>query len=328
MQFILFILLFPGFICIPRLQADFPGGFQGSPPDTMIAVSQKAGHALDMIEHPKNISGSDSIRCDTSSEKSGMRNLEMKKIQKAVDQSITENWPKERWRMAVRNDHGLGYRTTGGILGFNLGAAAGMLIGKTFQEQKVTGWAYHPGDWWSGGSWTELFYTYENKHAPYWGAAIGAVTGALAGYYLGKSADKNFYMSVPGAIRMEKTRLLNNWDFIIGFGVVGPIIGSISGLSLYAPDSGHADKTDLGPDEFLFSYFIGAISGTIMVAAFRDRIKHRQLWEKSLIQEQNASFNSVRIIPLDVSSFTIYKRTLANSESFFEYQLDLLRVRF
>ena len=249
-----------------------------------------------------------------------------------------EKWTKERWREASLNDRGLSYRTAGAMLGFTLGAAAGMLIGKGVQvqnERKVT--THHPGqgnpgEWEYVAPWTEreYFYSYKHKHAPHWGAVIGSVAGAGVGYFLGKKADKEYYILVPKSIRWEKAK--SSWfrNILFGLGVVGPILGAIAGSTLYTkPTYSRGEPAEnKGGEEFLTGYLVGALVGTTMMAAFTGRAKHKKLWEASLLEEKPESSLDIEFIPLDPTAFSIYPRMSPGGEIFYEYRMDLLRVRF
>lgn len=241
-----------------------------------------------------------------------------------------EKWTKERWREESLNDRGLSYRTTGTMLGFTLEAAAGMLIGKGFQgrkERKVE--TYHEGGWGEPWTYTEYFYSYEHKHAPHWGAAIGGIAGAGVGYFLGKKADKEYYILVPQSIRVEKTK--SSWfeNYLVGFGVVGPITGAIAGWALYTPTYSENEPTEnFWGGEFLGGYLVGAIVGTKMMAALKGRAKRKKLGEASLLEEKSESSLDIEFIPLDPTAFSIYPRMSPSGEIFYEYRMEVLRVRF
>jgi hypothetical protein len=240
-----------------------------------------------------------------------------------------KKWTRERWQTEILNDQGLTYRTSGSLMGFNLGAAAGMLIGKGFQGKKIERQKRHTGGWYGDEYlYTENFYAYKRKHAPYWGAVIGGTAGAVTGYFLGKRADKKYYILVPEDIRMVETHTSWVGNSLIGLGIVGPIMGVISGHMLYAPESAPEDEANFGGSEFLGGYLIGSITGTFMVAAIKEKSKHKQLWEQSLeIQAPESSMN-IQLIPLDQNTFSIQHRSLPSGETYYEYQIDLVRVRF
>jgi len=282
------------------------------------------------IDHFENLSPVDK-RGFFYSEDEERRAIVLKAIIRGARQRANmgakEKWSKERWRAERSNDRGWSYRSAYGMFGFTLGSAAGMIIGKGFQGKKVERQEYHPGGWF-GGPWTENFYSHEHKYAPYWGAALGGISGVLAGCYLGKKADKEYYLLVPPDIRMEPAK--SSWIGNILFGgcVTGTIMGGISGLTLYAPESHTADVTAFGPGEFLGGYIVGATVGTVMIAAFKSRAKHQQLWEDSQQQQTPESSMDIQLVPLDPTAFSIHTRKLPNGEIFYEYRMDLLRIRF
>jgi hypothetical protein len=156
-----------------------------------------------------------------------------------------EHWGRDRWREEILNDHGMNYKLSGGILGSYLGAATGMLIGKTFQGQEVRQEIHKKSlciDFSScafilTSSWKENIYSYEHKYAPHWGAIIGAGVGALTGYLSGRYADKKYYCLVPETIRMQNIE--STWDsyLIWGAAITGPIMGIITENTLSTPKS-------------------------------------------------------------------------------------------
>ena len=239
---------------------------------------------------------------------------------------VKEKWTGERWREERSYDRGISYSTAGGYLGFTVGAAAGMLIGKGFQGKEVERQEFHEGGW-DEPSWTENFYSYENRHAPHWGAAIGGVAGATAGYFLGKQADKRYYILVPKEIRTTKTK--SSWfgNFLFGFGVVGPLMGAATGWALYSPLSGEDGKS-MGTAEFLGGYIVGAFTGTTLISSSKGRSKRKQLCEE-LIGEEDAEFSlNIEFVPLDPTALRFHPRTLPNGRTFLEYRMDILRLRF
>jgi hypothetical protein len=153
------------------------------------------------------------------------------------------------------------------------------------------------------------------------GVVIGGASGAIAGYFFGKKADKRYYNLVPKHIRMEETKSSWVWNCILGFGVVGPIIGVIAESTLYTPMSGKEGEKDFGRSEFTGGYLIGSITGTMMIAALKKRAKHKKLWfwKKSLVAEKPESSVDIQLIPLDPNTFSIQNRTLPNGENYYEH---------
>lgn len=281
------------------------------------------------IDNFENLTPVDKARwvgLDNEIMKTVILNTKIKEAKGRAKEFAKEKWTKERWREESLSDRGMSYHTAGGLLGFTLGAAAGMLIGKGFQGKKVARQEYHEGGWF-GGPWTENFYSYEHKYAPHWGAAVGGTLGAVIGYSLGKKADKEYYLLVPKHIRMEKTK--SSWFGYGSFGFLGMGSGmcGITGWALYTPMSGRAGKKDFGP-ECVGGYLVGSIAGTMMAAGFDSRAKHKRLWEESLLEEKPESSLDIRFIPLDPTAFSIHPRKLPNGETFYEYRMNLLRVRF
>ena len=260
---------------------------------------------------------------DTS--KSKITEDRIKELEKQARILAKEKWTRERWQTEIIvEEQGLTYSESGALLGFNVGAAAGMLIGKGFQGRKVyrqernSEWDINPQD----------IYYYKHKHAPYWGGAIGAAAGAVTGYIMGRRADKKYYILVPKSIRMQSTRAYWGSNYLIGFGIIGPVMGIISGNTLYAPESTSVNAVNIGAGEFLSGYLVGSITGTFIVAAIKARSRHRQLWETSLMMTKPESSIDIQLIPLDPNSINIQCRTLPNGETYYEYQIDLVQVRF
>ncbi|MCK4357941.1 MAG: hypothetical protein KAW92_04235, partial [Candidatus Cloacimonetes bacterium] len=187
-----------------------------------------------------------------------------------------EKWTKERWREEILSDREGTYRGVGGLLGFTLGAAVGMLVGKGIQEKKVKRTEFHTDGW-----WTEEFYSYKHKYAPHWGAFIGGISGAVAGYFLGRKADKEYYILVPKNIRMQSTKTSGFGNFLFGFGVTGPLMGIMTGNMLYAPKSAREGQ-DIGGVEFFMGYLPGAIIGMTLIDGYKRRAKHIRFWENSI----------------------------------------------
>ncbi len=237
-----------------------------------------------------------------------------------------EKWTRERWREESRHDQGPSYRGAGAALGFTLGAAAGMLIGKGLQERKVERTVYHPGEWEGPPAWTEEFYSYKNRHAPIWGGAIGGLVGGVTGYYLSKNIDKEYYILVPKDIRVKETNSSKS-GCLFGFGLVGPIVGAVAGHTLYMPMSGEAGKY-FGWPQFVVGYLAGGALGSGFTSGYAGRAKHKQLWEESLLKEEPESSLKFEFMPLDPTAFALLPRQLPSGEVIYEYRMDMLRVRF
>lgn len=233
-----------------------------------------------------------------------------------------KKWDKERWREEILSDQEGTYRGAGGLLGFTLGATVGMLVGKGIQEKKVKRTEDHGGGW---DSWTEEFYSYKYKNAPHWGAAIGGISGAVAGYYLGKKADKKYYLLVPKDIRMQSTKTSGFGNFLFGFGVTGPLIGIMTGYTLYTPKSAREGQ-DFGGAEFFMGYLPGAIMGILIIDAYKRRAKHKELCENSIMRGETDT--SYELLPLDPTAFNIYPKISPTGEIYYEYKYDFLRVKF
>lgn len=247
--------------------------------------------------------------------------------------SAKEKWTKERWKEEILNDRGQSYRTSGMLVGFLAGSAAGMLIGKGFQGKKVKSQIVHEVPGWDENDpksyYTEKFYSYKYKHAPHWGAAIGGIGGAVAGYFMGKKADKEYYILVPKDIRQAGTS--SSWftNLVMGFGVTGIGIGGISGMTLCTPASDIGEnELKMGVKEFEGGYGVGAILGTAAVAGYNGRAKRVHLWEESILEQKPESFLDIRFIPLDPASFCVLPRKSPSGETFYEYRMDMVRIRF
>jgi hypothetical protein len=262
------------------------------------------------------------------SKNTGPENLtaRMTEARRQAKTLMKEKWDKKWWREETQNDLGTSYRTSGMLVGFLAGSAAGMLIGKGFQGKKVVRQEYHEGGWGSG-PWTENFYSYKSKYAPHWGAAIGGVGGAVAGYCIGKKADKEYYILVPREIRMEKTK--SSWfvNFLGGFGFTGLVMGGITGLTLYTPMTGTEGKLDFGP-ECVGGYLAGSILGTSIVAGLIGRNERMRLWEDSILEQKPESLLDIRFVPMDPEAFCVLPKKLPSGETFYEYRMDLMRIRF
>jgi len=231
-----------------------------------------------------------------------------------------EKWTQEKWQEEILTDRKGTYRGAGGLLGFTLGAAVGSLVGKGIQEKKVKRTEFHSDGW-----WTEEFYSYEHRYAPHLGAAIVGISGAVYGYFLGKKADKEYYALVPENIRMQSTKTSGFGNFLFGFGVTGPLMGIMTGYTLYAPKSA-PEGQDIGGVEFVIGYLTGAIMGMILIDGYKRRTQHVRLWENLIMMgETNTSYE---ILPLDPTAFSIYPRMSPTGEIFYEYRMDLVRVRF
>lgn len=251
-------------------------------------------------------------------------------VKKAKEQAkimMKEKWTKERWREESSYDRGLSYRASGAVLGFTLGAMAGMLIGKGFQGRKVERSIHHPGEWEGPEAWTEAFYSYEHRYAPLWGGAIGGIGGAATGYYFGKKADKQYYILVPRNIRTMQTESPGSANCVFGFSIMGPIMGGVAGYALYMPTSGEAGK-DFGWPHFAGGFFAGGALGSAFMSGYTSRAKYKRLWEESLLEKKPESSLDIQLMPLDPTAFALQARRLPSGEIIYEYHVDMLRVRF
>jgi len=268
----------------------------------------------------KSLSPADSLRAKELRDKIAESKKQARELAK-------QKWTRAVWLDETSSSRGPSSRTTGTILGFTLGASAGMLIGKGLQGQKVDRTVYHPpGEWGDPPGWTEEFYSYKNRRAPYVGAAIGGVTGGLIGYSIGRSADKYYYCLVPKHIRMAHTKSSGFTNFLFGFGFVGLVTGGIAGSTLHAPLSGDASKTGFGWPDFWGGYLVGSVLGIVMIDGINSRARHLSLWERSLSTAGSGSSIGIRFVPLDLAAIKIRPCRLQNGAIQCEYGLDLIRV--
>lgn len=282
------------------------------------------------IDNFENLSSVDKARLlglEDEASRTALKNARIKETSEQAQKFAKENWTKERWREEVLNDRGQSYRASSGMLGFTLGAAAGMLIGKGLQGKKVVRRQFHEGEW-GVNPWTENFYSYDRKSAPHWGAVVGGTIGAVSGHLLGKKADKKYYLLVPKSTRAEKTK--SSWlgHGAFGFLVWGPLVGGITGWTLYTPMSGKQGKASLGGVETIGGYLTGTIMGIMIISGYDGRAKHKQLWQESFTEQTSEPSLELELIPFDPAAFNIHSSQLPNGDTFIVYQMDLLRVRF
>ncbi len=249
---------------------------------------------------------------------------------------VREKWNKERWRKESQSDPGIGYRGTGGVLGFTLGSAVGMLVGKGVQGKKVARKEITGSQGWEK---TEFLYSYKYKYAPHAGAAAGAVSFAVAGYFLSRKADKKYYILVPGNFRNEKTKQYYLTNFLAAplFGtlITGPLTGLISGYTLYTPESrvqngihNNPKGTDIGLGEFFGGYAVGAIAGWILISSYLNRHIRKQHWRESILDESTKSALEIQFVPFEPTSFNILSRRLPSGKYLYEYRMDILQAQF
>jgi len=264
---------------------------------------------------------------------------------------MREKWTRERWRHESRYDRGMSYRTTGGLLGFTIGAAAGMLVGKGLQGRKTKEQIIHERTRTEQGEWgdtysiteysTECVYSYKNKHAPIYGAVIGGLAGGFAGYCLSKNSDKKYYILVPIDIRTLETES-SALRPCIGLATLGPIMGAITGYALYTPMSSRSDwaETPKVGEEKKFDwglciggYLAGTMLGGGIISGYTERAEHKRLWERSLLweealEEKPESSLDIQLVPLDPTAFSFQPRRLPNGEIVYEYRWNLVQARF
>jgi len=255
-----------------------------------------------------------------------------------------EKWSRERWKEEQRHDSGTNYRTTGTLLGFTLGAAAGMLIGKAIQGEEIEQ-QHHSiparGEWregWDGPyyheispakSWTDNFYSYRLKYAPHLGAGIGGVTGAVVGYYLGKKADKNYYILVPGSIRKEK--ITGSAAGAVAFAclVSGPALGALTGMTMVVNQSGREEhRRTFNWELGIVGYILGSFLGATAVSGFNSRKRHFRMWEESLLEEKHQSSLKLELLPTDPTAFSMRNQKLPCGSVFSEYRMNMMRLSF
>jgi len=239
------------------------------------------------------------------------------------------HWTKERWREERSHDRGGSYTVAGSVLGCTLGAAAGMLIGKGFQGKKVARTEYHHhSSEWGSSSWTEEFYSYDHKHAPHWGAAVGAFCGTILGNILGRKADKQYYILVPRHIRETETQSTWFGNFFLGFVIMGPAMFYITGKTFATPDSGRAGESAFDGSAGLLVYLLGSILTTSAFSALGNRTKHTQLWQKSFYERNEKVSTSFQLIPLDEATFCLGFKQSPLGDTYCTYQMNLARIRF
>ncbi|MBN2543058.1 hypothetical protein JXI42_09370 [bacterium] len=242
-------------------------------------------------------------------------------------------WSTEKWLRESSYDRGVSYRAVGAMSGFTFGSAIGMVVGKGFQGKKLVRSEYHDEEW-GESSWTENFYSYEHRYAPYYGAFLGGTAGAMAGYFIGKQEDKEYYVLVPRDIRME---YYNPEPFkapCVGIGLNGTFLGIVSGLALYAPYSSVSRDMDFGWQEAALGFTIGSLTGTMIFRGIDERNAKKRKWEESKdfwdneeIEERESPFD-VQLIPLDQYPNLLHIKEFPDGETCLDYNIAILRVNF
>ncbi len=286
------------------------------------------------------------------------RQDEIKEARAQAKKLAREKWTRQRWREESRHDRGLSYRTAGGVVGFTLGAAAGLLIGKGVQKREVQKVIHEiPGHYesryveggeWGGGGYyedvwvptkykTDFDISYRYKEAPVLGAAIGGIAGGITGYYLSKKADKDYYLLVPRDIRTQKTEPSNS-SFLFGAAFVGPAVGAIAGYALATQKSyetswgtslkSNPDKGRFSWPLFLGGYLAGTTLGTIIMSSYQGRKKHRNLWQQSAQGPRCSPSFDVELLPIDETTLSFRPFRSPEGETTFEYRVAVLRARF
>ncbi len=255
-----------------------------------------------------------------------------------------EKWSKERWKEERKNDWGTNNRAAGALLGFTLGAAAGMLIGEAIQGEEIREEHHYipaRGVWeegWDGPyyreispakRWTDYFYSYKHKYAPHLGAGIGGVAGAVAGYYLGKKADKKYYILVPGSIRKEEVAEPSLGSAVLGCLVVGPALGALIGMTMVINQNGReAHRRTFNWELGITGFIAGSFLGAKMAEGFNNRRKHKRLWKESLLEEHTQTYLKFELLPTDPSAFSMRTQKLPCGSVFSEYRMNMMRLSF
>lgn len=255
---------------------------------------------------------------------------ENQQVQTQPQKNEKVTWTKERWMEEYRYDQGATYRSSGGALGFILGAVVGMLIGKGFQGKKVTRTEKYNG--WFKSSTTK-HYSYENKNTPHLGAIIGCIAGGVAGYYLGKKADKQYYIDVPKYIRIQKTTSSVSANSLTGFLLFGPLLAILTTWAFDTRSSvttgGLLNLPDLGDfNTGLVAYIVSSITRIIIAAGSNNRETHIKMWEESSQEKKLESTLDIRFMSSEPSVFTIIPKKLPGGETYHEYKLDIDRAHF
>jgi hypothetical protein len=259
------------------------------------------------------------------------RNMARHALAEAREQArdlAKEKWTNERWREEARHDRAGTYRGGAATLGFILGATAGMLIGKGFQGKKVERTVYHEGGWLGGDPWTEEFYSYRTKHAPHWGAVIGGAAGAVTGYVLGRKADKVYYALIPKDIRTSSTGALNVGRVAASLLLVGPLTGTLAGLTLATPSSGRRGDTAFDGTAFVTCWLSGAIFSMIALSNYSGRARHMRLWRESFFEQEAGASLDIELFPTDPTALSVHAVLLPSGKTVYEYRMDMVRICF
>ncbi len=262
------------------------------------------------------------------------RNMARHALAEAREQArhlAKEKWTNERWQEESLQDLGGNYRTGGLFGGLIVGAAAGMLIGKGFQGKEVERAVTHEyQSGWDGTTdyWTEEFYSYRVKYAPHWGAGLGGVAGAVTGYFLGRKSDKKYYALVPKEIRTTQTGRLSAGRVAASLLLVGPVTGTLAGLTLATPSSGREGDTAFDGTAFVTGWLSGAALSMIAMSNYSSRARHMKLWRRSFLDEGAESSLHMEALPLDEGAFAVAALRLPSGKTVYEYRMDMLRICF
>ncbi len=237
-----------------------------------------------------------------------------------VKELMKEKWSSARWQEEIAHDRGTSYRTGMAFGGAALGALAGAILGKGFQGKKVVRTEFHEAEW-GEGSWTEEFYSYEHKYAPHMGWGAGLLLGGVAGYYLGKRMDRQYYLLVPGAIRRQPVHT-STFSKIFFAGLIGVGYGWFTGVLLDTPESARAGSHDPSPPFFLINFVFGAATGGVLNACMTNRSAHERLWRQSL------SSTKPRLRLLDPAAFSLRMRKLPDGHTSLEYRFNWMQLDF
>ena len=239
---------------------------------------------------------------------------------KRAEALMKEKWSPQRWREETAHDRGTSYRTGMTFGGAALGALAGAILGKGFQGKKVVRTEYHESEW-GEGSWTEEFYSYKHKYAPHLGWGAGLILGGVAGYYLGKRMDKQYYLLVPGAIRQQPVHT-STFGKIFVTGLIGAGYGWFTGVLLNAPESARGGSHEPSGPFLLINFVFGAVAGGVVNACTTNRNAHERLWRQSL------SSTAPRLRLLDPATFSLRMRKLPDGHTSLEYRFNWMQLDF
>jgi hypothetical protein len=258
--------------------------------------------------------------------RAGALSVKIAEAKRQAKQDAKQKWTAERWSRERASSRGVSSTTTGTLLGFTMGASAGMLIGKGMQTRQVERTEHHPGVEWGDPGWTEEYYSYTNRHAPHFGALVGGVAGGVIGYSLGHKSDKYYYCLVPSSIRKANIHSSKFGNFLFGFGFMGIVTGEITGRTLYAPMSSDINKSEFGWPEFWLGYVTGSFFGIAILEGAKNRSGHMRLWERSISTGPPGSSIGVQVLPMDLAAVKIIPYKNENGKIRCQYGIDLLRV--